>query len=50
MKKAEAMAMDVADQLVQSLTKANWKLESRLAGKLKPQKKADGYERPYQII
>ena len=36
MKKAEAMAMDVADQLVQSLTKANWKLESRLAGKLKP--------------
>ena len=50
MKKVEAMAMDITDQLVQSLTKANWKLESRLARKLKPQKKADGYERPRSLI
>ena len=45
-KKAEAMATDIADLLGQSLTKANWKPESRQAGKPKPQWKEDGYERP----
>ncbi|KAK7839613.1 dexh-box atp-dependent rna helicase dexh18 [Quercus suber] len=49
-KKAEAMATDIADLLGQSLTKANWKLESRQVGKLKPQQKEDGYERPRSLI
>ncbi|KAL4651054.1 hypothetical protein ACB092_01G131100 [Castanea dentata] len=47
---AELLDLETKHQLVQSLTKANWKLESRLAGKLKPQKKADGYERPRSLI
>ena len=49
-KKAEAMATDIADLLGQSLTKANWKPESRQAGKPKPQWKEDGYERPGSLI
>ncbi|KAK7839633.1 dexh-box atp-dependent rna helicase dexh18 [Quercus suber] len=49
-KKAEAMATDIADLLGQSLTKANWKPESRQAGKPKPQRKEDGYERPRSLI
>nr|POE49945.1 isoform 2 of atp-dependent rna helicase suv3l, mitochondrial [Quercus suber] len=40
-KKVEAMATDIADLLGQSLTKANWKPESRQAGKPKPQRKED---------
>ncbi|KAK7838513.1 dexh-box atp-dependent rna helicase dexh18 [Quercus suber] len=35
----------IADLLGQSLTKANWKPKSRQAGKPKPQRKEDGYER-----
>lgn len=44
-KKAEVMATDIADLLGQSLTKANWKPESRQAGKPKPQHK-EGNENP----
>ncbi|XP_038907113.1 DExH-box ATP-dependent RNA helicase DExH18, mitochondrial [Benincasa hispida] len=44
-KKVEAMAKDIADLLGQSLTKANWKPESRQAGKPKPQDK-EGHEKP----
>ncbi|KAL0016281.1 hypothetical protein SO802_003350 [Lithocarpus litseifolius] len=47
---AELLDLETKHQLVQSLTKANWKLESRLAGKLRRQKKADGYERPRSLI
>ncbi|CAL5371571.1 unnamed protein product [Camellia sinensis] len=50
-KKAEAMATDIADLLGQSLTKACWKPESRHAAKTKPQAKEGGYyERPRSII
>ncbi|KAF3956527.1 hypothetical protein CMV_018357 [Castanea mollissima] len=49
-KKAEAMATDIADLLGQSLTKANWKPKSRQAGKPKPQRKDYGYERPRSFI
>ncbi|XP_043696249.1 DExH-box ATP-dependent RNA helicase DExH18, mitochondrial-like [Telopea speciosissima] len=48
--KATAMATDIADLLGQSLTKANWKPESRQAGKSKPQEKGSGYERPMSLI
>lgn len=44
-KKAEVMATDIADLLGQSLTEANWKPESRQAGKPKPQNK-EGHEKP----
>lgn len=46
-KKAEAMATDIADLLGQSLTNACWKPESR---KQKPQEKKEGYERPKSIV
>lgn len=49
-KKAETMATDIADLLGQSLTKANWKPESRQAGKPKPQQKEEGYERPRSLV
>lgn len=49
-KKAETMATDIADLLGQSLTKANWKPESRQAGQPKPQKKEDGNERPRSLV
>lgn len=49
-KKAEAMATDIADLLGQSLTKADWKPESRQAGKPKPQQNEDGYVRPRSLI
>ncbi|KAA8530683.1 hypothetical protein F0562_005383 [Nyssa sinensis] len=49
-KKAESMAMDIADLLGQSLTKACWKPESRHAGKPKPHEKEVGHERPRSII
>ncbi|XP_059623223.1 DExH-box ATP-dependent RNA helicase DExH18, mitochondrial [Cornus florida] len=48
-KKAEAMATDIADLLGQSLIKACWKPESR--GKPKSQRKEiEGYERPRSIV
>ncbi|CAK9150079.1 unnamed protein product [Ilex paraguariensis] len=49
-KKAEAMATDIAELLGQSLTKACWKPESRHAGKAKPQEKKDTYERPRSLV
>lgn len=50
-KKAEAMATDIAELLGQSLTNANWKPESRQAGKPKlHQQREDGYDRPRSII
>ncbi|KAL2239675.1 UNVERIFIED_CONTAM: DExH-box ATP-dependent RNA helicase DExH18, mitochondrial [Sesamum indicum] len=49
-KKAETMATDIAQLLAESLIKANWKPESRNAGKSKPQEKEDGYERPMSLI
>lgn len=49
-KKAEAMATDIAELLGKSLSKACWKPESRGQGKRKPQEKKDGYERPRSII
>ncbi|KAK2968047.1 hypothetical protein RJ640_003781 [Escallonia rubra] len=47
-KKAEAMATDIAELLGQSLIKACWKPESR--GKQNHQEKKDGYERPKSLI
>ncbi|KAJ7970977.1 putative ATP-dependent RNA helicase, mitochondrial [Quillaja saponaria] len=59
-KKVEAMATDIAHLLGQSLTKANWKPESR--GQRKPkseqkedeqkedEKKKDGYSRPHSLV
>lgn len=49
-KKAEAMATDIADLLGQSLTNACWKPESRNPPKSKPQEKKDGYERARSIV
>lgn len=49
-KKAEAMATDIADLLGQSLTNACWKPESRYPAKSKPQEKKDGYERARSIV
>jgi ATP-dependent RNA helicase SUPV3L1/SUV3 len=49
-KKAEAMATDIADLLGQSLSKANWKPESRQAGQPKPRQKEDGNERPRSLV
>lgn len=55
-KKAEAMATDIAELLGQSLTKACWKPESRHTGKPKPQGKPKsqeeegGYERPRSLV
>lgn len=49
-KKAEVMATDIADLLGQSLINACWKPESRQAGKPKPQRKKDGYERPQSLV
>lgn len=52
-KKAEAMATGIAELLGQSLKVANWKPESRQAGKPKPkekpEQKEDGYERPQSL-
>ncbi|GKA31681.1 DExH-box ATP-dependent RNA helicase DExH18, mitochondrial-like protein [Tanacetum coccineum] len=48
-KKAEAMATDIAELLGQSLIKANWKPESRNQGK-KHNDKDDGYERPRSMV
>ncbi|KAJ4973911.1 hypothetical protein NE237_007085 [Protea cynaroides] len=48
--KVTEMATDIAELLGQSLTKANWKPESRQAGKSKPQGKEDGYKRPMSLI
>ncbi|PRQ53629.1 putative RNA helicase [Rosa chinensis] len=47
-KKAEAMATDIAELLGQSLANANWKPESRQASK--PQRKEDSHERPLSRI
>jgi ATP-dependent RNA helicase SUPV3L1/SUV3 len=44
-KKAEEMAIDIADLLGQSLIKACWKPESRQGGNPRPQQKEDGHER-----
>ncbi|XP_007032513.2 PREDICTED: DExH-box ATP-dependent RNA helicase DExH18, mitochondrial [Theobroma cacao] len=49
-KKAEEMAIDVADLLGQSLVNACWKPESRQAKKSKPQEKEEGYQRPRSLI
>lgn len=49
-KKAETMATDIADLLGQSLTKANWKPESRQSGQPKPQQTEDGNERPRSLV
>lgn len=49
-KKAEAMATDIADLLGQSITNACWKPESRCPAKSKPQEKKDGYERARSIV
>ncbi|CAN0839627.1 DExH-box ATP-dependent RNA helicase DExH18, mitochondrial [Linum grandiflorum] len=52
-KKAEAMASDIADLLGESLIKANWKPETRqTAGKQKPKKDEGegGQERPKSLI
>ncbi|KAL3633295.1 hypothetical protein CASFOL_022822 [Castilleja foliolosa] len=49
-KKAETMATDIADLLGQSLLKANWKPESRNAGKPNTQEKESGYQRPMSQI
>ncbi|PWA77721.1 ATP-dependent RNA helicase [Artemisia annua] len=48
-KKAEAMATDIAELLGQSLIKANWKPESRNQGK-QHNDKEDGYERPRSMV
>ncbi|PWA89097.1 ATP-dependent RNA helicase [Artemisia annua] len=48
-KKAEAMATDIAELLGQSLIKANWKPESRNQGK-QHKDKEDGYERPRSMV
>ncbi|KAM7268033.1 hypothetical protein ACFE04_010199 [Oxalis oulophora] len=47
--KVKAMASDIAELLGESLTKANWKPESR-GGKPKPDKKENEYERPRSLI
>nr|XP_043633842.1 DExH-box ATP-dependent RNA helicase DExH18, mitochondrial [Erigeron canadensis] len=47
-KKAEAMATDIAELLGESLIKANWKPESRNQGKKND--KEDGYERPRSLV
>ncbi|KAF3444785.1 hypothetical protein FNV43_RR14478 [Rhamnella rubrinervis] len=49
-KKAEAMATDIAQLLGQSLANANWKPESRKTGRPKPQQKEDSYDRPRSLI
>ena len=48
-KKAEAMATDIAELLGQSVIKANWKPESRNQGK-QHKDKEDGYERPRSMV
>ncbi|KAI7729321.1 hypothetical protein M8C21_018541, partial [Ambrosia artemisiifolia] len=48
-KKAEAMATDIAELLGQSLIKANWKPESRNQGK-KSNDDEDGYQRPRSMV
>ncbi|XVF60521.1 hypothetical protein PTKIN_Ptkin08bG0054200 [Pterospermum kingtungense] len=49
-KKAEEMAVDVADLLGKSLVNACWKPESRQAKKPMPQEKEEGYQRPRSLI
>ncbi|XP_071915642.1 DExH-box ATP-dependent RNA helicase DExH18, mitochondrial-like isoform X2 [Coffea arabica] len=49
-KKVEAMAVDIAELLGESLTKANWKPESRNPGKPRQQENEGGYERPRSLI
>ncbi|OVA13354.1 Helicase [Macleaya cordata] len=48
--KAASMATDIAELLGQSLTKANWKPESRNGGKPKPQENKNGYQRPMSLV
>ncbi|KAI4320429.1 hypothetical protein MLD38_033911 [Melastoma candidum] len=52
-KKAEVMASSIAELLGESLSKANWKPESRQGGRRKredkPQEKQDGYKRPQSL-
>lgn len=48
-KKAEAMATDIAELLGESLIKASWKPESRNQGK-KQNDKEEGYERPRSLV
>lgn len=49
-KKAETMATDIAELLGQSLTKADWKPETRKTVRQKLQQKQDGYDRPRSLI
>ncbi|KAK9073604.1 hypothetical protein SSX86_007928 [Deinandra increscens subsp. villosa] len=49
-KKAEAMATDIAELLGESLIKANWKPESRNQGKKGGDNKEDGYQRPRSMV
>ncbi|XVF14250.1 hypothetical protein REPUB_Repub09cG0042100 [Reevesia pubescens] len=49
-KKAEEMAVDVADLLGKSLVNACWKPESRQGKKPKPEEKEEGYQRPRSLI
>ncbi|TYI63438.1 hypothetical protein E1A91_D09G017800v1 [Gossypium mustelinum] len=49
-KKAEEMAIDVADLLGKSLVNACWKPESRQRKKSNPEKKEQGYQRPRSLI
>lgn len=49
-KKAEEMAVDVADLLGKSLVNACWKPESRQAKKPMLQEKEEGYQRPRSLI
>ncbi|KAL8211274.1 hypothetical protein R6Q57_005711 [Mikania cordata] len=48
-KKAEAMATDIAELLGESLIKVNWKPESRNQGK-KGNDNEDGYQRPRSLV
>lgn len=49
-KKAEAMATDIAELLGQSLANANWKPESQKTVRPKPQQKEDGCDRPRSLV
>ncbi|OMO79253.1 hypothetical protein CCACVL1_13804 [Corchorus capsularis] len=49
-KKAEEMAMGVADLLGKSLVNACWKPESRQPRRPKPQEKEEEYERPRSLV
>ncbi|KAG8662333.1 DExH-box ATP-dependent RNA helicase DExH18, mitochondrial [Manihot esculenta] len=49
-KKAEAMASEIANLLGQSLIQARWKPGSRQAGKPRPQQQKGGCEKPSSLI